>query len=114
VLRFDARRIFVRLLGAALPVALVSLVAGLLALVLLRRAAARLVRVLAGLAVAALVVGWGVAQYPYLLGGHGRIGALAVPHASLIAVTGIVRIAVALIAPSFVLLYTLQQRHLTD
>jgi hypothetical protein len=32
----------------------------------------------------------------------------------LIAVTGIVRIAVALIAPSFVLLYTLQQRHLTD
>jgi cytochrome bd ubiquinol oxidase subunit II len=114
VLRLDARRIFDRLLGPALPVALVSLVAGVLALVLLRRVAARLVRLLAGLAVAALVVGWGVAQYPYLLGTHGRIGDLAAPHSSLVAVVVIVAVAVALIGPSFALLYTLQQRHLTE
>jgi cytochrome d ubiquinol oxidase subunit II len=114
VLRLDARRIFDRLLGPALPVALVSLVAGVLALVLLRRVSARLVRVLAGLAVAALVVGWGVAQYPYLLGTHGRIGDLAAPHSSLVAVVVIVAVAVALIGPSFALLYTLQQRHLTE
>jgi cytochrome d ubiquinol oxidase subunit II len=114
VLRFDAHRIFNRLLGPALPAALISLVAGLLALVLLRRVAARLVRVLAGLAVAALVVGWGVAQYPYLLGTHGKIADLAAPHSSLVAVTVIVAVAVALIGPSFLLLYTLQQRQLTN
>jgi cytochrome bd ubiquinol oxidase subunit II len=114
VLRLDARRIFDRLLGPALPVALVSLVAGLLALVLLRRVAARLVRLLAGLAVAALVVGWGVAQYPYLLGTHARIASSAAPHSSLVALIVIVAVAVALIGPSFALLYTLQQRHLTD
>jgi cytochrome d ubiquinol oxidase subunit II len=114
VLRLDARRIFERLLGPALPAALISVVAGLLALVLLRRVSARLVRVLAGLAVAALVVGWGVAQYPYVLGTHGRIGDLAAPHASLVALVTIVVAAVVLIVPSFALLYTLQQRHLTD
>jgi cytochrome bd ubiquinol oxidase subunit II len=114
VLRLDARRIFDRLLGPALPAALVSLVAGLLALVLLRRVAARLVRLLAGLAVAALVVGWGIAQYPYLLGTHARIADVAAPHSSLVALIVIVAVAVALIGPSFALLYTLQQRHLTD
>jgi cytochrome d ubiquinol oxidase subunit II len=114
VLRLDARRIFDRLLGPALPVALVSLIAGLLALMLLRRAAARLVRLLAGLAVAAMVVGWGVAQYPYLLGTHARIADVAAPHSTLVALAVIVAVAVTLIGPSFALLYTLQQRHLTD
>jgi cytochrome bd ubiquinol oxidase subunit II len=114
VLRFDARRIFDRLFGPALPVALVSLAAGLLALVLLRRVAARLVRLLAGLAVAALIVGWGVAQYPYLLGTHFRLADAAAPHSTLVALIVIVAVAIALVGPSFVLLYTLQQRHLTE
>jgi cytochrome d ubiquinol oxidase subunit II len=114
VLRLDARRIFDRLLGPALPAALISLIAGLLALVLLRRITARLVRLLAGLAVAALVVGWGVAQYPYLLGTHARITDVAAPHSTQVALIVIVAVAIALVGPSFALLYTLQQRHLTD
>jgi cytochrome d ubiquinol oxidase subunit II len=114
VLHFDAPRIFDRLFGPALPAALISVAAGLLALVLMRRAAARLVRSLAGLAVAGLVVGWGIAQYPYLLGTHGKIADVAAPHSSLVAITVIVAVAVALVGPSFVLLYTLQQRQLTN
>jgi cytochrome bd ubiquinol oxidase subunit II len=114
VLRADARRLFDGLLGRALPIALLSVLAGLVALVLMRRAAARLVRVLAALAVAALVVAWGVAQYPYLLGTHAAIADVAAPHASLVALTVIVGAAVVVVTPSFALLYTLQQRHLTN
>jgi cytochrome d ubiquinol oxidase subunit II len=114
VLRSDAHRLFDGLLGRALPAALLSVVAGLVALILLRRAAARLVRTLAALAVAALVVAWGVAQYPDLLGTHAAIADVAAPHASLVALTVIVGVAIVVVTPSFALLYTLQQRHLTN
>jgi cytochrome d ubiquinol oxidase subunit II len=112
VLRADAPRLFHGLLGRALPIALLSVAAGVAALVLMRRTAARLVRALAALAVAAIVVAWGVAQYPYLLGTHATIGASAAPDASLVALLVIVVVAILLVGPSFALLYILQQRQL--
>jgi cytochrome d ubiquinol oxidase subunit II len=77
---------------------------------MLRRGAPRVVRVLAAVAVAALVVGWGVAQYPYVLGTHSSIASVAAPHATLVALAVIFVVAIVLVVPSFLLLYILQQR----
>ncbi|MFL6125362.1 cytochrome d ubiquinol oxidase subunit II [Actinophytocola sp.] len=106
----DAPRLFDRLLGAALPVAVVSVLAGTAALLLLRRARPALVRALAAVAVATVVVGWGVAQYPYLLGDHASVAASAAPRATLVALTVVFVAAGVLVAPSIVLLYVLRQR----
>jgi cytochrome d ubiquinol oxidase subunit II len=110
VVRFDAHRLFSRLITVALPAVIVSVVAGAAALVLLRGATRRLVRSLAALATAGLVVGWSIAQYPYVLGTHAPLDEVAAPHSSLVALTVIVVVAVLLVAPSMALLYTLQQR----
>jgi len=110
ILDADAHRLFERLLGPALPLVLISAVAGGAALVLLQRVSPRVLRVLAVAAVAAVVAGWGVAQYPDMLGTHLRIDAAAAPRPTLVAVTVVFAAAVLLCVPSFVLLYVLQQR----
>jgi cytochrome d ubiquinol oxidase subunit II len=110
VTRADAPRLFTRLVGAAFPAVILSVLAGAAALILLRRVAPRVVRLLAAAAVAALVLGWGFAQYPYLLGTHASVADSAAPHASLVALAVVVAAAAVLIVPSFALLYTLQQR----
>jgi cytochrome bd ubiquinol oxidase subunit II len=114
VLRADARHLFDGLLGRALPIVILSVLAGLAALALLRRVPPRLVRALAAVAVAAIVVAWGVAQYPYLLGTHAAIGTVAAPDSSLAALIVVVAAAIVLVAPSFALLYALQQRQLRN
>jgi cytochrome bd ubiquinol oxidase subunit II len=106
----DAHRMFTHLLGPALPAVIISVLAGAAALGLLRRSAPRLVRVLAAIAVAALVIGWGIAQYPYLLGTHTDIASAAAPHGTLVALAVILVAAILLVVPSFLLLYVLQQR----
>jgi cytochrome d ubiquinol oxidase subunit II len=110
VLGADAHRLFERLLGPGLPLLVASAVSGGAALVLLGRAVPRLLRVLAVVAVAAVVTGWGVAQYPYLLGTHLRISDAAAPEPTLVAVTVVFSAAVVLCLPSLALLYVLQQR----
>jgi cytochrome d ubiquinol oxidase subunit II len=106
----DAPRLFDELLGRAWPLASCSVVAGAAALLLLRRASPRLLRVVAWAAVMALMLAWVVAQAPYLLGTHTTVSSAAAPESSLVPLTIIIAIAVALIAPSFGLLYVLQQR----
>jgi cytochrome bd ubiquinol oxidase subunit II len=110
ILDADAHRLFERLLGPGLPLVLVSALSGAAALVLLGRAEPRLLRALAVVAVAAVVVGWGVAQYPYLLGTHLRIDDAAAPRPTLVAVTVVFGAAVLLVVPSLALLYVLEQR----
>ena len=66
-LRADARFVYDGLTSEGLPLVIASLVCGLGALVLLWRGARRGVRPLAVAAVVAVIWGWGVAQYPYLL-----------------------------------------------
>jgi cytochrome d ubiquinol oxidase subunit II len=110
VARDDAPRLFDQLTGKALPLTLISGIAGVGALLLMRRDNAVLVRSLAGIAVGALVAGWGVAQDPYLLGTHARLSETAAPVTSLTSLVVVFGAAAALVAPSLLLLYVLQQR----
>jgi cytochrome d ubiquinol oxidase subunit II len=110
VLRADAPRLFHQLLHPGLPFLAGSGLAGLAALVALRVTSPRVVRMLAVVAVAALVAGWGVGQYPFLLGTHLRIVEAAAPESTLWSVVVVFAAAAVLCVPSLVLLYVLQQR----
>jgi cytochrome d ubiquinol oxidase subunit II len=110
VLHADSHRLFERLLGPGLPFVLISAASGLAALILLRRTQPRFLRVLAVLAVAAVIIGWGVAQYPYLLGTHLSLAEGAAPQATLVSVAVVFGAAAVLVIPSLGLLYLLQQR----
>ena len=67
VLRDDARYVYDRLTDQGLPLVILSAVCGLGALALIARSARRGARELAVGAVVAVIWGWGVAQFPYLL-----------------------------------------------
>ena len=102
-----------RLTGRALPLVVIAGVSGLAVLVLLtvgRRTGARPVAVLA---VAAVVWGWGVAQYPALLPGTDvTLSNAGAPHATLVAIIWLFVAMVVLIGPSFWLLFALHGRRL--
>lgn len=110
VARADAPLLFDHLVHRAWPLAFCSVAAGVAALLLLRRASPRLMRVVSWVAVTTLVLAWPVAQAPYLLGTHTTISSAAAPQTSLVPLAIIIVIAVAVITPSFALLYVLQQR----
>jgi cytochrome d ubiquinol oxidase subunit II len=110
VLHADAPQLFDGLLSRGLPLVVLSGVCGLLALLLLSRAAPRLLQGLAVAAVASVVVGWGVAQYPYLLGTHLSIQVAAAPTSTLWSLTLVAAAALILVVPSLALLFSLQQR----
>jgi cytochrome d ubiquinol oxidase subunit II len=108
VLRSTATRVFSELThGRSLPLVVVSVLAGLAVLVMLLLDVVRLVRPLAALAVAAVVWGWAVAQYPYLLPPRLTIAAATAPTATQAAVLVVVGAIVVLVAPSFALLFWL-------
>jgi cytochrome d ubiquinol oxidase subunit II len=114
VLRSDSPRLFRELTTRGLPLVVASAVCGVAALVLLPRAAPGVLRLLAVGAVASVVAGWGVAQYPYLLGTHLPIADAAAPLPTLWVLTLVAAAAVVLVLPGFVLLFTLQQRGRLD
>jgi cytochrome d ubiquinol oxidase subunit II len=113
-LHHDAHYVYDRLTSKALPLVIVSGLAGLAVLVLLRRGAQRYARPLAIVAVVAVVWGWGVAQYPYLLPTQLSISAAAAPSDMLTAVLIVFGAAVVLVIPSIVLLYSLAQRSMVE
>jgi cytochrome bd ubiquinol oxidase subunit II len=110
ILHADAPHLFSGLLGWGLPCLLASAVCGLAALVLLPRAAPALLRVLAVGAIAAVVLGWGVAQYPHLLGTHLTAQQAAAPLPTLVTLIVVATAALVLVVPAMVLLFVLQQR----
>jgi cytochrome bd ubiquinol oxidase subunit II len=110
ILHADAPRLFDDLLGRALPLVIVSALCGLASLLLVRRLGPRLVEGLAVVAVAAIVAGWGVAQYPYMLGTHSTIAESAAPLPTLVALVGVAVVAALIVAPSMGLLYLLAVR----
>jgi cytochrome d ubiquinol oxidase subunit II len=112
VVHDDAPYVFDGLKTRALPVVIFGLVCGVGALVLLLRDASRGARLLAALAVASLVVGWGVAQWPYLLPESLTVSAAAAPTGTLTALLIGVGLFVVLVIPGFLLLYILDQRQL--
>jgi cytochrome bd ubiquinol oxidase subunit II len=112
------RLLYDRLTGRALPLVILAAVCGVavVGLVTLRvggwgRGGG--VRGVAALGVAAVVWGWGVAQYPVLLPGTAvTLSNAGAPDDVLVALVILFIVAVALIGPSFALLYILQGRRL--
>jgi cytochrome bd ubiquinol oxidase subunit II len=114
VYRADARFIYDGLTSEGLPLVIVSAVCGLGVLALLRRRGRRGIRPLAIGAVVAIVWGWGVAQYPYLLPQSLTINAGASSSATLTAVLIVFGVAVVVVVPALGFLYTLAQRSVLE
>jgi cytochrome d ubiquinol oxidase subunit II len=112
VLRADARYLFDELTTKGLPFVLASAVCGVASLFMLRRGQDRNARVLAIGAVVGVVVGWGVAQWPYILPETLKVKDAAAPSGTLDALLVATIAALVIVVPSFVLLYVLDQRGL--
>ena len=112
VLHADAIYVFHGLTSRALPLVILSALCGLGSLVLLLRGNHSWARLLAMGAVATVVLGWGVAQYPYILPTSMKLSAAAAPDATLWSVVIVFLIAAVVILPSLGLLYYLDQRDL--
>ncbi|MFJ8731104.1 cytochrome d ubiquinol oxidase subunit II [Streptomyces bauhiniae] len=110
VLQADSPRLFDRLSGPALPLVVLAAVGGLVGLALLWARRTVGTRVAAAGAVALVIIGWGVAQTPYLLGTHLSITEAAAPNAALAVVVGVAIVAGLLIVPSLLLLFRLSGR----
>jgi cytochrome bd ubiquinol oxidase subunit II len=114
-LHSEARYVFDRLTDQGLPLVIFSAVCGLGVLVAVRRRAPSwVVRPLAAGAVAGVVWGWGVAQFPYLLPTSLRINQGAAPDATLNVIFAVFGVAALVVLPSLALLYTLSQRELLE
>jgi cytochrome bd ubiquinol oxidase subunit II len=113
-LSVSAPYVFAGLTGVALPLVAISIAAGIAVLGMLwvRWYHALGLRVTAAIAVAAVVWGWGLAQYPYLFPTSLSLAAGSAPKASLVGELVVAGLAVLLVAPGFALLYFLQQRRL--
>ena len=109
VLADQAPYVFDGLTSRALPLVALSVVAGVGALVLLLRRAHRGARLAAVVAVAGVVVAWGVAQWDYLLPETLTVSAGAAPSGTIAAVLAATALAVVVLVPSFGLLYVLDQ-----
>ena len=102
-----------RLTGRALPLVIAAGLCGLAVLALLAAGRPRGVRVLAAAGVAAVIWGWGVAQYPVLLPGTDvTLSNAGAPHSTLVAVVVVFVAAVLIVGPSFALLFSMQGRRL--
>jgi cytochrome d ubiquinol oxidase subunit II len=110
----DASYVFNRLKTDALPLVILSVACGIGVLVLLRRGLRRGARALAIGAVAAVIWGWAIAQYPYLLPETLTIDQAAAPNETLTWLLVVVGIALLLVLPSIGLLFTLVQRNLVE
>ena len=112
VLRGDARYVFDGLTSRALPLVVLSALAGAGAFLLLRGKPRRGARVAALVASGALVLAWGLAQWDYLLPETLTVSQAAAPTGTITAVLLVAALAVLFIAPAFALLYTLDQKSL--
>jgi cytochrome bd ubiquinol oxidase subunit II len=107
------RALYTRLTGRALPLVVLAGVCGVAVLVLLATSRPMVARIIAALAVAAVIWGWGVAQYPVLLPRTNvTLSNAGAPHSTLVAVIVVAVAAAVLVGPSFALLFTLQGRRL--
>ena len=108
----SAPYVYARLTGIALPLVAVSIAAGIgvLGMLWLRWYHPLFLRVAAAIAVAAVVSGWGLAQYPYLFPTSLPLATGSAPTGALVAEFVVTGLAVLLVAPGFALLYLLQQR----
>jgi cytochrome d ubiquinol oxidase subunit II len=102
-----------RLTGRALPLVVVAGVCGLAVLALITAGRPKGSRIIAALGVAAVIWGWGVAQYPVVLPGTGlTLTSSGATQATFVALVVVAIAAVILVVPSFALLFTLQGRRM--
>jgi cytochrome d ubiquinol oxidase subunit II len=113
-LHSEARYVFDRLTDQGLPLVILSALCGIGLLAVLLRGGRRPLRPLAAGAVVAVIWGWGVAQFPYLLPTSLKIGAAAAPDPTLDVVFVVFGVAAVLVLPSLGLLYALSQRDLLE
>ncbi|HEX2299101.1 MAG TPA: cytochrome d ubiquinol oxidase subunit II [Pseudonocardiaceae bacterium] len=110
VLRADAPALFEGLTSRGLPLIVASAVAGLGSILLLLRRRPGLARVAAALAVTAVIWGWAVAQYPYLLQPALTVQDAAAGPAPLRAMLVSLVAGAILLVPSLAFLFTLFHR----
>jgi cytochrome d ubiquinol oxidase subunit II len=113
-LHSEARYVYDRLLDQGLPLVILSALCGLGLLVVLLPGGRRPLRPLAAGAVASVIWGWGVAQFPYLLPTSMRIDQGAAPESTLNVIFIVFAAAAVLVLPSLALLYVLSQRQLLE
>jgi cytochrome d ubiquinol oxidase subunit II len=113
-LHSEARYVFDRLTSQGLPLLIVSLLCGAVLLAVLLRGGRRPLRPLAAGAVVAVIWGWGVAQFPYLLPTSLRIDQAAAPGPTMTTIFIVFAVAAVLVLPSLGLLYALAQRDLLE
>jgi cytochrome d ubiquinol oxidase subunit II len=106
----DAPLLFHRLTGRALPVVLVSAVAGCTSLALVWRGRPTIARVAAVVAVGSVVAGWGLAQYPWVLVEAAHIDDIAAPRSTLWSLVVVFALAAVTVFPALAYLYWLTQR----
>jgi cytochrome d ubiquinol oxidase subunit II len=110
VLRADAPLLFDGLTGRALPVVALSVVSGVAALVLLGTRRYVPARAVSALAVTAILLGWALAQYPYVLLPEVTIEEAARGRATLVAMLVALVGGSVLLLPALAYLYVLFQR----
>ena len=114
VLRADAPLLFDGLTGRGLPVIALSAVAGLAAIWLLVKREYVRARICSALAVSAILIGWAVAQYPYVLPPELTIEAAAGGRATLTAMLVALAVGSIILVPALVYMYALFQRSHPD
>jgi bd-type cytochrome oxidase subunit I/bd-type cytochrome oxidase subunit II len=112
VLHADSPYVFHGLASRGLPFVILAAVCGIASLILLVRNAQRGARALAIGAVVGVVVGWGVAQWDYLLPTSLTIADAAAPTGTLHALLAATILFVIVVIPGISLLYTLDQKNL--
>lgn len=108
-LSHDAPSLYDELTGRALPAVLLSIVAGTATIVLLMLDRLRLARFTAAGAVASVVAGWGVAQYPFVLGETATIEQAAGASATMWGLIVVFGIAAVTVVPALAYMYWLTQ-----
>ena len=118
-LHAEARYIFDRLIDEGLPLVILSALCGIGVLALLLAvarhpiaASSHLLRPLSAGAVIAVIWGWGVAQFPYLIPTSLKIAQTAAPPDTLSSVIVVFIVAAVLVLPALGLLYWLSQKEL--
>lgn len=109
-LREDAPTLFDGLTGRGLPLVLVSVVAGVAAIWCLLAGRLEAARVAAVAAVASVVLGWGVGQWPWLLVDEVEVEAGAGASATMWALVLTFGAAAVLVVPALAYLYWITQR----
>jgi cytochrome d ubiquinol oxidase subunit II len=114
LLHDDAPYLYDGLTSRALPLVIISALCGVGSLLLLLRGLAQGARIAAASAVAAVVLGWGVAQWDYILPETLTVSQAAAPDGTLTTILVVFVVAAIVILPSLGLLYVLDQKSLLE